>query len=401
MLLTQESRPLPLTRRNLKKLDKMTASGTHSSSTRTRTTSLGTSSLNHRRQKLEVAGVKIVRGPPPLEIQALLELIWAREVSDERREQVTKIVDKMSGNFELLDHGSREDDWIDPIVLALGELDPDNVFCMAKKSDLSDRLRPAPPPPLRLRRPLPRPSRLPRQCKKPQGIQRKSTKLNASRSLPLPPPTSPPSPPPPPQSSAAPIQTPIPDVLLGFHPRKIVQALVQRNLGKETAERYLEQLNDMRELCFTPTREQAIAVRYPFLVIEGKAYSTGQGLSAAHYQTSRAGCYLVNHQRQLRKALESNCFGPGGSGKSPLVFSIATHGDVLDLWVHYFDHGYKMNRIDVYGWRGFGDLFLKLERIMGWSMDNTLNQVADALVAKFLDRIQEPEEDPEAMLVDE
>ncbi len=109
-------------------------------------------------------------------------------------------------------------------------------------------------------------------------------------------------------------------------------------------------------------------------------------MASAHYQTSRSGCFIVNHQRQLTKAFGNNCFIPGENGKTPLVFSVSAVGDILDLWVHYFQYRYKMNRIQIRGGYELADLFLKLDRIMGWYKDNVLNEAADVLFLKFSDQ---------------
>ena len=140
-LLTQGLQPAPLTHRNLKRLNKMTSSGPPLGSSGSPPPLLGSSSsgslgLDTLRDSLKSAGVVTLFEPPSPEIQSQLDIIWACEQSNERREEVTKIANKLSRKFSRIGAGQRGDDWIESIVRTLEELDSDEIFAVARKAGI-------------------------------------------------------------------------------------------------------------------------------------------------------------------------------------------------------------------------------------------------------------------------
>ena len=100
----------------------------------------GSLGLNTLRDNLKSAGIVTLFGPPPPEIQSQLDIIWAREQSEERREEVIKIANKLSRKFSRTGAGHGEDDWIEPIVRTLEELDSDEIFVVTRKAGMALRL---------------------------------------------------------------------------------------------------------------------------------------------------------------------------------------------------------------------------------------------------------------------
>ena len=144
-LLTQENQPqpAPLTYQNLNRLNQATSSRPPADSSRSpplpgqSSSSSGSLSLNARRINLKLAGVVILFRPPPLEIQSQLDIIWAREQSDERREEVAKIATKLSRKFSRAGAGNWGGDWIGSIVEALEELNLDEFFVTVRKAGMA------------------------------------------------------------------------------------------------------------------------------------------------------------------------------------------------------------------------------------------------------------------------
>ena len=108
---------------------------------------------------------------------------------------------------------------------------------------------------------------------------------------------------------------------------------------------YLQQMLMRREpggqqeplLCSEPTRSST-GVRFPFLVVEGKSYTTT--VFEAENQAAVAGVCALKILRDLDGlAKKASAFKdvrtPGFQAKPPLVFSISTQGPLHELWAHY------------------------------------------------------------------
>lgn len=135
------------------------------------------------------------------------------------------------------------------------------------------------------------------------------------------------------QSKQDPVNTPRPDFTTGLRHSTISNALVMRGFSKIKADDFLEVLQREQKLCSDPT-QNFLNVRFPILVIEGKAYATGKTVFEAQNQAAVSGCCMVNLQQQLTDLFEGVFSNPGG-GKTPLAFSICTEGPHIEFWVHY------------------------------------------------------------------
>ena len=187
------------------------------------------------------------------------------------------------------------------------------------------------------------------------------------------------------------VPAPHPDVTVGVHIFAIVKALVQRGLNESDVKRFLGELQDREALCFDPFKAGCMNLRYPFLVIEGKAFLTKGELSVAYSQAARAGCYMVNHQRELTEAFQDSVLIPG-NGETPLAFSIPFQGYNYELWVHHHHpstatpgtHEYYMNHVQGYSVTSLTEFLMQLDRLMGWYKDIVLSKVTEHLFQAML-----------------
>ena len=118
-----------------------------------------------------------------------------------------------------------------------------------------------------------------------------------------------PLPPPPSQQTQKDtrVPTPVPYAIIGIERSAIIRALVHLGLDKGDVTIFIQELQDRKELCFSPFDDTSSCLQHPFLVIEGAAYSPG-GLCMAHCRAARAGCYIVNHQRQTCRGAPGQLF---------------------------------------------------------------------------------------------
>lgn len=130
------------------------------------------------------------------------------------------------------------------------------------------------------------------------------------------------------------IKAPRPDFNIGFRDSTVADALMNRGLSKHEAENFLKLLQREHKLCSDAT-QNFLNVRFPILVIEGKAYATGKTIFEAENQAAVSGSCMVNLQRQLTD-LFTTVFPnpesrPDSEGKkTPLAFPICTWGPIIE-----------------------------------------------------------------------
>ena len=160
---------------------------------------------------------------------------------------------------------------------------------------------------------------------------------------------------------------------------------MKRGLSKFKADDFLKVLQRERKLCSDPT-QNFLNVRFPILVIEGKAYATGKTVFEAQNQGAVSGVCMVNLQQHLTDLFESVFSNLGGS-KINLAFSICTEGPQIEFWVHYAlsEDNVRSHYMNIfrtcYGslQGGLEDFLIDVERLMRWTKDEFLKEVADQL----------------------
>ncbi|TAQ86600.1 hypothetical protein B7494_g5076 [Chlorociboria aeruginascens] len=195
-----------------------------------------------------------------------------------------------------------------------------------------------------------------------------------------------PPPPPPPILPNFHIKTPRPDITVGLHHTTIVEALVARGLDKVDASDFLEELQRKQILCSDPA-QGAPPVRFPMMVIEGKAYATGKPVFEAQNQSAVSGSCMIKIQHELVDLAKSASRGVYNS-KEPLAFSICTEGPYMELWVHYT---VLHNNICMYNMKilkichvslleGVTEFLMVVDNIISWATVDFVNDIVKQLV---------------------
>lgn len=188
------------------------------------------------------------------------------------------------------------------------------------------------------------------------------------------------------QSKQDAVKTPRPDFTIGFRHSTISKALMKRGLSKFKADDFLKVLQLERKLCSDPT-QNFLDVRFPILVIEGKAYATGKTVFEAQNQAAVSGGCMVNLRQQLTDLFEGVFSNFGGRERLQFAFSICTEGPQIEFWVHYAlsEDSVRSHYMNIFrtcygslqgGLEGF---LMDLERLMEWTKDEFLKEVADRL----------------------
>ena len=203
----------------------------------------------------------------------------------------------------------------------------------------------------------------------------------------MPPPPSPPllPPSPPPAQNNSIVKTPRPDITVGLRHSTVVETLVAEGVDGDKADRFLKFLQDQRKLCSDPA-QQAIPMRFPFLVIEGKSYSTGRVVFEAENQAAVSGSCMLNIQHQLAELTQSVVPGLCHE-KEALAFSICSQGPCVELWVHYTTsvggtRNYSMNILEICHaslQEGVTNFLAVVDKVLSWAGSEFINGVAKQL----------------------
>ena len=149
----------------------------------------------------------------------------------------------------------------------------------------------------------------------------------------------------------------------------------------------LEALQRDGRLFSNPT-QHFLELRFPVLVVEGKAYSTGRTLFEAENQAAVSGSSMLNLQQQLAK-LHSTVKVTSQQRNPTLAFSVCTQGPILELWVHHLEitddiTTYHMNIIASCHGSLADELerfLLKVDCLIKWYKQDYLEEIVDQLFA--------------------
>ena len=315
-----------------------------------RSQKLSVSNSFYRYHILDQARIYVRPKPPPMDIQAQMDVIFEREVPEKRRREISGIAKKISQSFiNNLRGAHREDDLVELVYEALRMMHKDETFDFPRKAGI---VLPLTPMYTSLRANLDLdwdPSLKPDVQQEvwdldalgqPNNeaddiVDRPNKRQQGERSLPSPNTSQSTMSPPaaPSQSKQDAVKTPRPDFTIGLRHSKISNALMKRGLSKFKADDFLKVLQRERKLCSDPT-QNFLNVRFPILVIEGKAYATGKTVFETQNQAAVFGGCMVNLRQQLNDLFEG-VFSNLRGGKTYLAFSICTEGPQIEFWVHY------------------------------------------------------------------
>lgn len=356
----------------------------------------------YRYHILDQARIYVRPEPPPMEIQAQMDVIFEREMPEKRRIEISGIAKKISQGFiDNLRGAYREDDLVELIYEALRMMHEDETFDFPRKAVIVLPLAPL----MTSSRPNIDldwdPSLKPDvqqevwnwdalgQSNNEAGdvVDRPNKRQQGERSFPSPDTSQSTMPPPAAlsQSKQDAVKTPLPDFSIGLRHSTITNALIKRGLSKFKADDFLKGLQRERKLYSDPT-QNFLNVRFPILVIEGKAYATGKTVFEAQNQAAVSGGCMVNLQQQLNDLFEGVLSHLRGE-KIHLAFSICTEGPQIVFWVHYAlsednvrSHYMNIFRTCYGSLRGgLEDFLMDVERLMRWTKDEFLKEVADQL----------------------
>ena len=356
----------------------------------------------YRYHILDQARIYVRPEPPPMDIQAQMDLIFEREIPEKRRREISGIAKKISQSFiNNLRGAHREDDLVELIYEALRMMHQDESFDFPRKAGI---VLPLTPRCTSLRANLNLdwdPSLKPdvqqevwnwdalgQSNNEADGVvDRPNKRQQGERSFPSPDTSQSTIPPPAAlsQFKQDAVKTPRPDFTIGLRHSTISNALIKRGLSKFKADDFLKGLQRERKLYSDPT-QNFLNVRFPILVIEGKAYATGKTVFEAQNQAAVSGGCMVNLRQQLTDLFEG-VFPNLGGRKTHLAFSICTEGPQIEFWVHYAlsEDNVRSHYMNVfrtcYGslQSGLEDFLMDVERLMRWTKDEFLKEVADQL----------------------
>ena len=357
---------------------------------------------------LDRARIYVRPEPPPVDIQAEMDVIFERDIPEQRRREISGIAKEISQSFiNKLRGAHREDDLVELVYQALHMMHKDETFDFLRKAgivlplapmytslranlnvDWDPTLKPDVQQEIWSADALGQPNNeaddaVNHPSKRRQGEQ-SFPSPDTSKST-MPPPPAPAAPAALPQFKQDAVKTPRPDFTIGLLNSTVSSALMQRGLSEFKADDFLKFLQRERKLCSDPT-QNFLNVRFPVLVIEGKAYATGKTAFEAQNQAAVSGSCMVNLQQQLTDLFEG-VFSTLGGGMTHLAFSICTEGPQIEFWVHYTltEDNVRSHYMNIfrtcYGslQGGLEDFLMDVERLMRWTKDEFLKEVADRL----------------------
>lgn len=218
------------------------------------------------------------------------------------------------------------------------------------------------------------------------------------------------------------IKTPRPDITMGLQKSALISALSSEDLDEKEAGLFLFDLQRVTEslrpgelgepMLISIPAPRASDLAVPFGVVEGKAYLTGQQLSAAENQAAVSGACALKIQLRLDELLKGKKVEPfkgqpptGSHGlpapskhhfsklpppsddQIPLFFSISTEGPVHVVWAHWTEVKHNRREYNMMPWKcvygslldGLLEFFVTIDNILRWGTDHFLEWVVTRL----------------------
>lgn len=129
-------------------------------------------------------------------------------------------------------------------------------------------------------------------------------------------------------------------------------------------------------------------IRFPLMVIEGKAYATGKQIFEAQNQAAVSGSCMTNLQHKLADLAYKTSSESATQNKAPLAFSICTEGPYMELWAHYITleediRMYEMKLLKICHMsllEGVENFLAVVDNVMRWASSEFVNYIAEQLV---------------------
>ena len=192
-------------------------------------------------------------------------------------------------------------------------------------------------------------------------------------------------------SNTSPVKTPFPDLTVGLPLRGLLSALAAQKLDPRKAYGFIE-LAEREKLPFeadgllepvliVQPAVGATHVVFPFLVVEGKAYSTGKQIFEAENQAAVA-------MACAHKILISLDRIAGQHQRQPhVLFSVTTVGPIHELWAHWTALQGDQRDFESQLWGSWNvlledqaeDFIVKLHNVCAWGTGPFMTSVVESL----------------------
>ncbi|OAL29736.1 hypothetical protein AYO20_09120 [Fonsecaea nubica] len=300
------------------------------------------SALVYRQTNLKDVRIRI-HAEPPDHIQAAIDRIVTAEVSQERRSELRVIAQELRNRlFYFVRAEANEENFIKPLDNAIEALRLRSLGVISK-GDWRVDLKPVVYKPRNYGHDIMHRSqqREVDDVSAPLGERRQHTPANDPQSSSIPPCL------PPPRTS---VKTPRPDISIGIEFTALISSLAAENLTEEQVSEFLDWLQEemvqhepngpLESLLNPVPGPRTLNLAFPFFVVEGKAYSTGQQIYEAENQASVSAACGLKIQLDLESLVNSvatKCdLSPTMSNTGPpLFFAICTQGPIHELWAHW------------------------------------------------------------------
>ncbi|KIX96365.1 uncharacterized protein Z520_08143 [Fonsecaea multimorphosa CBS 102226] len=200
-----------------------------------------------------------------------------------------------------------------------------------------------------------------------------------------------------------PIKTPRPDLSIGTDLTALVSALSAQKLNKAKATAFIDWLQNemvqhepqgpLEPMLLSVPAPGALDLAFPFAVVEGTAYSTGNQIFAAENQAAISGVCALKIQLDLDSLVNGGAITSGAlptsssSTHAPLFFSITTQGPIHELWYHWtvYDEGVRrfesklLDSCNALVLERVEDLMVKLNNVGNWGTGPFVKSVVERL----------------------
>lgn len=381
----------------------------------------------YRYKNLAAADVHI-HVDPPGDIQAAIDRIIKAKINKDRRIKLCDIAkDFYNACKETVQAAAGEDDFVHLFRCALEAMNTDQIL-FREKADWREELKPIPQQSdlnlsflvdfsdldsgqqQEVDTSAPPPKRQQQTTRRTCYISPQSSMTDALDSGPENrPPQSDTMPPPAVRlfservKDASSIKTPRPDISMGTKETALISALsalTSHYLSHTGAKRFLKKLEDTmvpserggraEPLLIAVPTQRASDLFFPFAVLEGKAYSTGNQIFVAQNQAAVSGASGLKIQLSLNELVKRSTTNVAPStsiDQPPLFFSICTEGPYHELWAHYTHieddvRKFNMKLLKICNGvllESVEDFILTVDNVLRWGTGRFLQSVVERL----------------------
>lgn len=200
------------------------------------------------------------------------------------------------------------------------------------------------------------------------------------------------------------IKTPRPDLSIGILNTTLNSRLSTEKFNEVEVEqllRYLQAKLKSREpgkqpepILISVPALRASDLTFPFIVVEGKAYSTGKQMFEAENQAAVSGACGLKIQlcldelvQQANRTATTSDDSPTPSAPPPLFFSVCTEGPIHALWAHYtlVENGVRkfkmtlLNSCNAVRLKDLEEFLVAFYNVCSWGTGGFLDSVVERL----------------------